>query len=311
VIDIFFDRLDGLIKTLERESKIDDILSDEALHVIDRYYLAGALHSETGMVREATKAFEKALTEFSGLVSHELQKEYWSVALKTHALLAELYLNQHRFYEAKEILEVLNVLISDNKVEIHDGGPDHETILKLLNICYEGISNWEERKARAELLLDKSLTNYGSHLESGWFYSRVGDADRAEKAYLKEIGEACSLIADNCVETGKVASHIVRLISAHYGLAQTYLTRERKKEAIIALDSGSQEIGRLISYDLVLAVEEFGALFVDLYASIGERERAEDICQRVLTIVPNSIVMKEKVQAFEQAKMGQSIEARF
>jgi len=311
VIDIFLDRLDGLIKTLERESKIDGILSDEALHVIDRYYQAGALHSETGMVREATKAFEKALTEFSGLVRPELQKEYWSVALKAHAFIAELYIKQHRFYEAKEILDVLNILISNNEVEIHEGGPDQETILESLNICREGVSKWEERKAKAELLLAKSLTNYGSHLESGWFYSRVGDHERAEIAYLKEIGETCSLIAYNCSESGKVASHMIRLIGAHYGLAQTYLVMERKKDAIAVLDSGSKEIGKLISFDLAQAVEEFGALFVDLYASIGERERAEDVCQRVLTIVPNSIALKEKIQAFEQTKMDQSIEARF
>jgi tetratricopeptide (TPR) repeat protein len=226
-------------------------------------------------------------------------------------LLAELYLRQHRFYEAKEILEVLNVLISDNKVEIHDGGPDHETITNLLNICRKGVSKWEERKIKAEILLNKSQTNYGSYLESGWFYSRVGDADRAEKAYLKAIGESRSFIMDNCAHPEIIASHMIRLVGAHYGLAQTYLVMERKKDAITALDSGSQEIGRLISYDLVQAVEEFGALFVDLYASIGESKQAEDVCQRVLTIVPNSIALKEKIQAFEQAKMGQSIEARF
>jgi tetratricopeptide (TPR) repeat protein len=311
VIDIFLDRLDGLIKTLERESKIDGILSDEALHVIDRYYQAGALHSETGMVREATKAFEKALTEFSGLVSPELQKEYWPVALKAHAFIAELYIKQHRFYEAKEILDVLNILISNNEVEIHEGGPDQETILESLNICREGVSKWEERKVKAELIFDKSLTSYGSHLESGWFYSRVGDHERAEIAYLKAIGESRSFIMDNCAHPEIIASHKIRLIGAYYGLAQAYLVMERKKDAIAVLDSGSQEIGKLISFDLAQAVEGFGALFVDLYESIGERERAEDVCQRVLTIVPNSIALKEKIQAFEQTKMDKSIEARF
>ena len=193
VIDIFLDRLDGLIETLEKESKIDGILSDETLHVIDRYYRAGALHKETGMVREATKAFENALTEFSNNIDPELQKGYWPVAFTTHGLLAELYLKQHRFYEAKEILEVLNVFISNNEVETHEIGLDRETMLKLLNICRERVSMWEERKTKAAILLNKSMANYGSHLESGWFYSRVGDPERAEQSYLKAIGETRSL----------------------------------------------------------------------------------------------------------------------
>jgi tetratricopeptide (TPR) repeat protein len=134
-------------------------------------------------------------------------------------------------------------------------------------------------------------------LEGGWFYYRVGDPERAEKAYLKEIGEAHSLIADNSAEQVEVASHMFRLIGAHYGLSQTYLAMERKKDAIAALDSGWQEIERLFSFDLPEAIEEFGILFVDLYLSMGERERAEDGCQQVLTIVPNSIALKEKIRS--------------
>ncbi len=309
-IDIFLDRLDGLTRTLERESKIDSILSDEALHVINRYYRAGALHSETGMVREATKAFENALKEFSSLMDPELQKGYWPVAFKAHALLAELYLKQHRFYEAKEILEVLNVFICNNEVEIHEDGPDRETITKLLNICAERVSMWEERKTRAAILLNKSMANYGSHLESGWFYSRVGDPERAEQSYLKAIGETRSLILGDFAQPTIAASHMIRIVGAHYGLAQTYLMMEKNNDAIAALDSGRQEIERLFSFDLPEAVEEFGILFVDLYLSMGERKRAEDVCQQMLTVVPNSIALKEKFQAFGHREKGQLIEAR-
>jgi tetratricopeptide (TPR) repeat protein len=310
VIDIFLDRLGGLIENLEKECKIDDILAEKALHPIDRYYLAGSLLKETGMVREATKAFENALTEFSSLMDPESQKGYWQVAFTTHGLLAELYLKQHRFYEAKEILEVLNVFISNNEVETHEGGLDRETILKLLNICRERTSMWEEKKAKAEMLLDKSLTNYGSHLESGWFYSRVGDPERAEQSYLKAIGETRSLILGDFAQPAIVASHMIRLIGAHYGLSQTYLAMERKKDAIAVLDSGWQEIERLFSFDLPEAIEEFGILFVDLYLSMGEIKRAEDGCQQVLTIVPNSIVLKEKIQAFGHREKDQLMEAR-
>jgi hypothetical protein len=310
VIDIFLDRLEGLIETLERESKIDSILTDETLHVIDRYYRAGVLHSETGMVREATKAFENALTEFSSLVDPELQKEYWPVALKTHASLAELYLKQHRFYEAKEILEVLNVFICNNEVEIYENGLDRETTTNLLNICSERASMWEERKTKAVILLNKSMANYGSRLESGWFYSRVGDPEKAEKSYFKAIGEARSLIMDNRAQQAIVAYHIIRIIGACYGLAQTYLMMERNNDTITALDSGRQEIERLFSFDLPDVIEEFGILFIELYLRMGERKRAEDVCQQLLTIVPNSITLKEKIQAFGHREKCQLVEAR-
>ena len=171
-------------------------------------------------------------------------------------------------------------------------------------------SKWEEKKTKAAILLDKSLTNYGSHLESGWFYSRVGDPERAEQSYLKAIEEARSLILGDFAQPAIAASHMIRIIGAHYGLAQTYLTMERKNDAIAALDSGRQEIERLFSFDLPEAIEEFGILFVDLYLSMGEKERAEDVCQQVRTIVPNSIVLKEKIQAFGHREKGQLMEAR-
>jgi hypothetical protein len=116
------------------------------------------------------------------------------------------------------------------------------------------------------------MANYGSHLESGCFYSRVKDTERAEKSYFKEIGGARSLIMVNRTEPVITSSHIIRIVGAYYGLAQTYLMIERNNDAIAALDSGRQEIERLFSFDLPDVIEEFGALFVDLYLSMGERE---------------------------------------
>lgn len=115
---------------------------------------------------------------------------------------------------------------------------------------------------------------------------------------------------DNRAEPVTTTFHIIRIVGAHYGLSQTYLAMERKKDAIAALDYGWQEIERLFSFDLPEAIEEFGILFVDLYLSMGERDRAEDGCQQVLTIVPNSMVLKEKIQAFGHREKGQLMEAR-
>lgn len=309
-IEIFLARLDGLNETLKGESQIDNVTADENLNVIDRYYRAGLLHGEVGMVREATKAFEKALTEFAGLMDPELQKEYWPVALKAHALLAELYLKQHRFNEAKEILEVLNVLVSNDGVEMNDEGSGRDTISKQLNICHEKAKIWDERRAKAALLMNKSMANYGSHLESGWFYAKVGDHDRAEKAYLAAIEGGRSITADVYAEPMMIAPRIISLLGAYYGLAQTYFVMERNSDAIIALDSGRQEIGRLLSFDFPEAIEEFTSLFMDLYVALGERGRAEDICRHVLTIMPNSALLKEKMQVLGHKEMDQLKEAR-
>jgi tetratricopeptide (TPR) repeat protein len=232
------------------------------------------------------------------------------LALAAHALLVELYLKQHRFYEAKEILEVLQGFNSKIQPEIHSGRPDRETVMKLLNTCRERSCTWEERETKSVVLMDKSLANYGSHLESGWFYFKVGDPQRAEQAYWKAIEEARSLILDDCAQPALVASHMIRLIGAYYSLAQTYLIMDRNNDAIAALDSGRQEIERLCSFNLSEVIEEFGILFLELYMRMGERERAENVCQQVLTMVPNSMALKEKIQTFGYREKGQLMEAR-
>lgn len=296
VIGTFLGRLENLMATLSKESIIDSILSDKTLHVIERYYQAGKMHYETGMVREAAKSVEKALNGFSGLADAGLQKEYWAVAMKAHLLLSELYVKQHRLYEAKEILDVLDVLVNKEDIQIHGTGSDIGNIRDLLNTCHEGLRVWEKRQGAALDLMEKSATNYGSFLESGSFYFRVGDFERAEGCYVKAIQECSLALADNQAEADGKTLHVIRLIGAHYGLAQTCLELNKQSDAIAALDSGSSNIICLHDFDQDL-LEGFGNLYCDLYLRIGRPEQAMYLCGQLLGIVPHSAMLNRRMRA--------------
>ena len=224
--------------------------------------------------------------------------------------LAELYVKQHRFYEAKEILNVLDSFCSINETEMQKGMLDRQTIMKLLNTCSEKATKWEEKQAKSELLLHKSQSSYGSHLETGSFYFKVGELERAEQAYLKAIARARSLIMEHQSDQTIDLHSDSSLLGAYFGLAQTYLALERRMDAIAALDDGSQHIEKLYTWDLPEVLEGFSSLFVDLYLRLGEREKAISICQHVLAIMPNSITLKEKMRLLTEKDTDNLLEAR-
>ena len=310
IIDRFLIRIDDLIGSLTREQGVDNILADTSSPTIEKYFRAGTIHNNAGMVTQAVKELERVALEFSSFSDPKDQRRYWPLAIQVHSDLAELYLKQHRFYEAKEILNVLGGFSSKNENEIQKGIPDNQMVTRLLNTCYEKASEWEAKKAKAELLLNKSQANYGSHLETGSFYFKVGNPGRAEQAYLKAIAEAHSLIEGHDGDPAIVSAQTIRLLGAYYGLAQTYLVMERRQNAVSALDSGKHEIEKLDCFNLPEALEGFAALFVGLYLSVGEREKAISICQHVLAFVPNSITLKEKIRILTEKDTGQLLEAR-
>ena len=197
VIDRFLIKVDDLIRSLAREQEVDNILADALSPPIEKYFQTGTIHNSAGMVRQAVKEFERAAMEFSSLCDSGDQTKYWPLSLQVHLSLAELYVKQHRFYEAKEILNVLDSFCSINETEMQKGMLDRQTIMKLLNTCSEKATKWEEKQAKSELLLHKSQSNYGSHLRSGAFYFKVGEIERAEQAYLKAIARARSLIMEH------------------------------------------------------------------------------------------------------------------
>jgi len=102
----------------------------------------------------------------------------------------------------------------------------------------------------------------------------------------------------------------IKLLSAYYGLAQTYTAMEKQGDALAALDSVRHEVETLHNFDLPEILEEFGVLFIDLFLRLGDIERAISFNQCVLTILPQSVTLREKMRNLVQEVSGQRMEAR-
>jgi hypothetical protein len=281
VIEQITVRLDALQKTLERESEANDILADGMIPAIEKFYRAGVIHSEMGMVREAVRNFEQAANEFSKITEPDAQKKLWTLALSIHWLLAGLYVKQHRLYEAKDILRVL-INFAPNS---YDKGVDFNgaSVTSLIEACTAGIARWEKQQVNMKKLLEKASKDYGSYLESGNFYLRVRDYERAKDAYSKAVEEErASFGKDKRDDTGD-SIRTARLVASFFGLAQTYLAMKDVEKAIQALDMGS-------SYALEMDEmagdhgSEIRSLIADLYERCGKSKKTGSLSAKTATI---------------------------
>ena len=135
--------------------------------------------------------------------------------------------------------------------------------------------------------------------------------ERAQQAYLKAIACARSLIMEHQNDQTIDTTQTICLNGAYYGLAQTYLAMEKRKNAVEALDDGRQQIEKLcIVWYLPEVVEGFSKLFVDLYMRLGEGEKALSFCRHVFAIMPNSITLKEKMWLLTEKDTDNLLEAR-
>jgi hypothetical protein len=309
VIGSFLDKAKRLISSLKREAEVDYLLSDESILPVERYFQTGMIHWETGMVREAVMKLEKAATEFSKISDPSLQKQYWPVMLQAYGTLVQLYIKQYRFYDASKILEVLKALTAVN-AEAQKSTLNPRAIDELMDTCNQKITIWEELRANKELILRKAQASYGSHLESGAFYYRVGEYDRAVRSYIRAVNERRNLSSESNGDSLSATTRTIRLLGAYYGLAQTYTAMEKQGDALAALDSGCHEVETLHNFDLPEILEEFGVLFIDLFLSLGDIERATSFNQCVLTILPQSVTLREKMRNLMQEVSGQAMEAR-
>jgi tetratricopeptide (TPR) repeat protein len=206
-------------------------------------------------------------------------------------LLAELYMRQYRYYEARELLEWLKTqgwqckaAYTQNKGKGQGArgkkkpisaipGSDNDTypgpsptVEELLQTCREKIGAWEERKARMGDLLKRAEEGYGGSLESGLFYFRLGNYERAVKAYLDAADEYSN-------------TQSPQLVAAFYGLAHTYLKLKANQKAVDAFAGALQTDPNnpLIYRDLaVLAIEN------------GNHDSAEIFLTRALELAPLS-----------------------
>ncbi len=270
-VDLFLKQLNRLITSLEREAKIDTILKDGSIPMDQRLFETGMTYKRAGFAAQAVKYFEV-------LVEHQQSAERKKILLP----LAEMYVKQFRFYEAKEIL-------AESRGQTAKGRKT-EKIDELLKVCNEKIRLWEERTKKTGESLERSEENYGSHLESGYFYFRANDFERAEQEYLKAVESHRS----SSGPTDKSS-----LVDAYYGLAHTYLAIEDGEKAVeifelaieidpvnpilyrdlglIAFQNNNIESAELFlskAIELAPADTALYKLLADLYLNIGQREKA-------------------------------------
>ncbi len=279
-------QLDNLIIALKREKEIDSILSDEPSDAKTRFYKAAMIYRKAGMTAQAVKYLLEAVT---GDRSQATVTSHGSRITDVHSALAEMYMKQFRFYDAREMLKPFG---------------DNEKAAGLLRICDEKIKAWENRKREMSKLFKKAEENYGGHLESGHFYFRIKEYERAEKAYLKEIegqGEE-------------------RLSAAYYGLAHTYLAKNEPEKAVKAFEKAIEtdpknplfyrdlgfiayQNGNIASAEMFFtrAIElapqsvELFKLLADLYVGQEEMKKAADLYEDALLANPNNSVIQQEL----------------
>jgi hypothetical protein len=315
-IGLFMKQLDKLIKALQREKKVNAMLSDNVLSHSDKTIGISRLYSKAEMIAEAVKYLESAKSESLNPGSEMLIS------------LAEMYLKQFRFYEAKVILE----RVKNQGIRVKGQGSgvrgqkQKEKVAELLKGCDEKIKAWEERKKEKENLFKKAEENYGGDLESGYFYFRVKDYERAEKAYMKEI-ESKGLGLSPQVVSGEVIGqgNKERLAAAYYGLAHTYIAKEEAEKAVEAFEKAIEadprnplpyrdlglmafqnnnlrEAETFLNRAIELAPQplELYKLLCDLYVGQSEYQKAISLYEDALLANPdNPIIQKELVTLYQ------------
>jgi tetratricopeptide (TPR) repeat protein len=209
---------------------------------------------------------------------------------RTLISLAGMYVRQFRFYDAYNVLKGINAgkLKDVNKVE------------SMMKVCDDKLHDWEERRKSSIHLLEEAEAHYGSHLESGYFYFRVKDYERAEEAYLKAAEQAESQPEDRGVQG---------LVEAYYGLAHTcmaldepdktvaYLEKAIEKDpdnplfyrdlGLIAYqnnDMGPAELFFSKAIELAPREAELYKQLAGMYISIGEKEKAFALYENALQV---------------------------
>ncbi len=281
VIEQTLTRLDALMKALEREYEVDGVLTDGADLAIKRFFRAGVVHSETGMIRDATRNFENAANEFTKIKEPDIQKKFWSLALHIHWALAGLYIKQHRLYESQDILRVIMDFAPENCNEHNNF--NKISVKSFLEKCETGIKLWEKQQENMKQLLEKASKEYGSYLESGHFYLRVRDFERAKDAYKKAVEEDKDMLGADAVNSAGDSIRRARLIASFYGLAQTHLAMNDIEKAVQSLDMGSRYV---LEMDEISGRHgsEIRRLLADLYERCGRRNEARLLYESTVAI---------------------------
>jgi hypothetical protein len=321
-IDLFVKKLKMLMRRLKQEKSINRILGDVTLPEMERLYATGMAAGKAGSVTFAVKYLES----LRQMMNEKIQSGDQSISgpqsvtlPELEFLLAGLYARQYRYYEAMELLEGLNAqgwqghsAIPGSDHDAHQGSS--RSVGELLQMCQEKIRGWEERKASMGSLLKTAEESYGGSLESGLFYFRVGNYERAAKAYIDAIEK------DSNAQTPQ-------LVAAFYGLAHTYLKLKENQKAvdafagalqidagnfliyrdlaILAIENGNTQSGEMFltkALELAPWSDELYTLLAHLYLKLGESKKAIALYEYGLQRNPqNANLQNELVFLYQDA----------
>jgi len=307
----FNKKLNAMIIELETEEKINSIMLDERIGRNEKLFRVGMIYKKAAVSARSVKYFESLLNEDKQSDPMQSGPSQKSRLNEVNTALAEMYMKQFRFYEAREVLQ---------KVRGHEaetGSVKSNAVKKveeLIEQCNEKISVWEDRKVEMGHLMEKSESEYGGNLDSGYFYFRVKDYERAEKAYLKAI--------EGCETTNQTKG----LVEAYYGLAHTYMAKDEPEKCValiekaISLDPSNplfyRDLG-LIAYEnnniepakifFTKAIElapddaELYKPLANIYLGLGEREKAVHLYENaLLTNADNSVMQHELAKIYNE-----------
>jgi len=306
-LGLFVNSLERLIRDLNREQKVNRILRDTRMPEEERLYAAGLALKNAGRVTSAVKYLEALRRKADEKASSGDQRVLGAKSVNVadvNLSLAQLYMRQYRYPEARELLEGLGVQgWQDSAVE--QGSASGVT--QLSETCREKALAWEARKARMGQLVKKAEESYGGCLESGFFYFRVGNYERAANCYHKAVEKLSS-------------AQSPQLPAALYGLAHTYLKLKENKKAVdafakllqidpenpaiyrdlglVAVENGNAESGeRFLTKALELAPwsDELYRLLANLYLSLGESEKAVALYEKGIQVNPHNTSLQQEL----------------
>jgi tetratricopeptide (TPR) repeat protein len=291
-ISLFNKQLDKTIVALKREKVIDLILQDETLGEEEKYYRAGLKYEEAGLSSRASRYLELSRARSSGHDKNDEDKTDQLISKKRHLRLAESYMRQYRFYEANEIL---NSIGDRDSCGSNRRSAIAEKLENIRQLCSRNIRAWEQRRNQMDIIVKTAEKNYGSHLESGYFYFRIRDFKRAEKAYM------------NAVSNEEIMAVSQDVAASYYGLAHTYLAMNKSERAVEALEKalGADPSNPILYRDLGLIAAESNNVepaklffakaielspgeaelyrpLANLYMSLGEKERALSLYENAM-----------------------------
>ncbi len=320
-VDLFVKRLEQLGRELRQEQKINRILQDVKTPVIERLHAAGEAARKAGRVTLAVKYFDALrrikAEELPPAGQSACKAESLSLS-ELDFLLAQLYALQYRHYEARVILERLEAQGWQGRRGYKSGFS--AGVRDLLETCREKIRGWEEREAKMGDLLRRAEESYGGSLESGLFYFRVGNYERAAKAYLEAVEEHSN-------------TQSPELVAAFYGLAHTYLKlRENQKAvdafagalqidpanpliyrdlALLAIENGNAQSGEMFltkALELAPWSDELYELLARLYLSLGERNKAIALYEYGIQLNPQNRNLQQELALLYQEVINQENE---